>query len=124
MRFAGQVESGRGRGGGTPYKVTRWLREGVSVLVAGANWERQQLLDSCAPLAPIDVETIFLLAIPLVDLPSTSAGSGRLAVDFSNGDRQALAGAAVYVEGGQPVSVSQTFAATSTARLLDPRRHG
>lgn len=101
MRLAGQITAAPARGGSTPYKVTRWLRQGVGPLVAAANWERRRAPAARAPLGRLDVEALFLLAIPLLDLPPTASGSCRLAVDVSNGTPQALAGAVVQIEQGR-----------------------
>jgi DNA-binding HxlR family transcriptional regulator len=104
MRLVGLVASDPTRRGSTPYRVTPWLREGMGVLVAAADWESRRQLEGCEPLAPIDAESIFLLAVPLVVLPSSSEGSGRLVVDFCGGGQRTLAGVVASIEGGCLVS--------------------
>jgi DNA-binding HxlR family transcriptional regulator len=119
MRLAGQVEVAPGRAGSTPYKVTRWLREAVGPLIAAADWETRHTPDGREPLGRVDVEAIFLLALPLVRLTPEATGSCRLVVDLSNDrpDPRTLAGAVVAVEQGRPTSCASdlTVETTSTA---------
>jgi DNA-binding HxlR family transcriptional regulator len=106
MRLAGLVEAARKNGANTPYRVTRWLREAVGPLIMTADWEARYGMADSEPLDRLDIETIFLLAIPLVRLPSTFAGTCHLTVDFSTKNPTAPAGVAVAVEQGRPVSCS------------------
>jgi DNA-binding HxlR family transcriptional regulator len=104
MRLAGQIERVPGPGRGTPYKVTEWLRRGVAPLGAAARWERLHAPEQTSPVKRLDAEAAFLLAIPLLRLPSQLSGICRLAVEVggSNGDR--LAGVRAEVRDGQVVS--------------------
>ena len=101
MRLAGQVEKTAGRGGGTPYAVTDWLRRAVAPLAAGARWEREHLRDLVAPVGPRDVETAFLLTVPMLRLPVHFTGSCRLAMEVGNGEGQGSAGVVARVEEGR-----------------------
>jgi DNA-binding HxlR family transcriptional regulator len=106
MRLAGQIEPCASRERSTPYIATNWLRRAIAPLVAGASWERRYTSEEGAPFGRIDVEAIFLLAIPPLSLPTDSTGACRLAVETGsgNGDGRDLAGALVRVEEGQVVS--------------------
>ena len=105
MRLAGQVEARFGGSRATPYAVSDWLRRSVAPLVAAARWERRHLPDATAPIARMDIDSIFLLAIPLVSLPTEITGSCRLAVDVgSRAGEVALASVLVRVEEGRVTS--------------------
>jgi DNA-binding HxlR family transcriptional regulator len=101
MRFAGQVRKMPGRGGATPYAVTKWLRHAVAPLAAAARWERQHLREQAKPIGFRDVEAAFLLAVPLLRLQSDISGSCRMAVELGNGSGRDLAGVMVTVEEGK-----------------------
>lgn len=105
MRLAGQIERCPGGGRGTPYRATDWLRQAVAPLVAGACWERSFAAERSATLGKIDFEAGFLLAIPLLDLPSEFSGQCRLAVVSRNAEGEpTIAGAMVALEEGAVVS--------------------
>jgi len=125
MRLSGQAIPAPGRAGSTPYQVSPWLREAIAPLIAAANWERRHTPSGREPLGRLDVEAIFLLAAPLLDLPAGVEGTCRLVVDVSNGRQHTLAGAVVAVERGRTISctsdlradVSSTAAGTAAAWL-------
>lgn len=109
MRAARQVEPRPGGGRGQkPYGVTEWTRQAVAPLVAAGRCECEYMSATTEPLARIDIEAAFLLAVPLVDLDVTRSGSCLLAVDTTSAchaevaDR--LAGVHVEVEGGAVTS--------------------
>jgi DNA-binding HxlR family transcriptional regulator len=80
LRMAGLVEplpSGRG---GTPYAVTGWARQGVVPLAAAGRCEQLHMQQLAPAVTASDVEAGFMLALPLVDLPATSAGRCHLTV--------------------------------------------
>lgn len=104
MRLADQVEAREGDGRGTPYAVTRWLRRGVAPLAAATRWERRHLPAETPPVTPIDTEAVFLLSIPLLQLPPDLSGSCRMAVEIPNGDRRHLAGVLIDVKKGRIVA--------------------
>ncbi|HEX3359954.1 MAG TPA: winged helix-turn-helix transcriptional regulator [Solirubrobacterales bacterium] len=101
MRMVGQIEPIATHGRGTPYTVTPWLRQAVAAIAAASRWEGTHTPDS-SMVGRIDVEAMFLLAIPLVRLSSDVTGSCRLAVELG-ADRQ-LAGVMVGFANGEPVS--------------------
>jgi DNA-binding HxlR family transcriptional regulator len=110
MRLAGQIERCPGDGRGTPYRVTDWMRHAIAPLAAAARWERQHLACQTAPITKIDVESAFLLPLPLIELPAEPAGICRLAVESQNGDgRRRLAGVTVGVEDGRVASCVARF---------------
>jgi DNA-binding HxlR family transcriptional regulator len=101
LRVARQVEPGPdAERGAKPYAVTSWTRHAVAPLVAAGRCECRHFPTMTKPLARLDIEAAFLLAVPLVDLEVTRSGSCLLAVDTGNGERgesgDRLAG--VYVE--------------------------
>lgn len=104
MRLAGQIERIQGRGRGTPYAVTTWLRHAIAPLGAAARWERRHAAAETAPIKRLDAEAAFLLTIPLIRLAPGLSGSCRLAVELGSGDSERLAGVMVGVEDGRVVS--------------------
>lgn len=121
MRMAGQVQACSSEGKGTtPYGVTKWLRQGVSPLAAAAYWERRHLSGVAPSVAPIDTEAGFLLALPLLRLPSELSGSCRLGVEISNGKERRLAGAVAQVEDGRIASCTVRLNQTADAWAIGP----
>jgi DNA-binding HxlR family transcriptional regulator len=104
MRLAGLVEPAPSNAKGTPYAVTGWLRRGVGPLVAAIRWERRNAPARTAPPGRIDVEAVFLLAVPLLRLPEELSGVCRLALEIPSGGERRLAGVLVEVEGGRVAS--------------------
>ncbi|HMJ72188.1 MAG TPA: winged helix-turn-helix transcriptional regulator [Solirubrobacterales bacterium] len=100
MRLSGQLEASRSCGRGTPYAVTGWLRHGIAPLAVAARWERQHIPHETTPIGRLDVETAFLLTVPMLRPPQELYGSCRLAAEIANGKRRRLAGVVVEVEGG------------------------
>lgn len=100
MRLAGQLEAHRGNGRGSPNRITDWLREGVAPIAASVRWERRHLADKTAPIAALDTEAAFLLAVPLLRLPAELSGSCRLAAELPSGSKWSLAGVMVEIEKG------------------------
>jgi DNA-binding HxlR family transcriptional regulator len=131
MRAARQLEPRpNGDRGAKPYGVTEWTRQAVAPIAAAGRCECMHLAQSTDPLARIDIEAIFLLSVPLVDLDATRAGSSLLAVDTGSGEpgqpADRLAGVRVEVEGGTITSCSsrleydpQTWAVGSTGAWVD-----
>ncbi len=106
MRRSGQLRARRDGAAsrGTPYEATPWLRQAVAPLVAAVAWEREWAAEPTKALSRIDVEALFLLAIPLLDLPEELSGRCRLAVELRSGPQPEYAGAMVTVEAGRPTS--------------------
>lgn len=110
MRAARQAEPlPQGGRGAKPYAVTDWTRLAVGPLVAAGRCECEHFAGVAEPLARLDIEAAFLLAMPLIDLEVTRAGSCLLAVDTGtrgdgeSGDRR-LAGVHVDIEDGEVAS--------------------
>lgn len=106
MRRTGQLQAIRNDSAsrGTPYEVTRWLRQAVSPLVAAVAWERERAAAQTKSLSRIDVEALFLLALPLLDMPEELSGRCRLGVEVRSRQPD-YAGATLTVEAGRPVSL-------------------
>jgi DNA-binding HxlR family transcriptional regulator len=105
LRLADLVEPYPGEGRGTPYRATPWLRRAIVPLAAGAWWERRYLADP-PQIGRLDVEAAFLLAIPLIELPSEVNGKCRLAVEIQGGSTPVFAGVLICVEEGKVISCS------------------
>jgi DNA-binding HxlR family transcriptional regulator len=118
MRLAGQVEACTGDGRGTPYAVTEWLREGVAPLAAASRWERRHLPKATAPIARLDTEANFLLAVPLLRLPTGVSGSCRMAAEVPNGRKRGLAGVIAEVEDGRIASCTTHLQGNPSAWVL------
>jgi DNA-binding HxlR family transcriptional regulator len=102
MRQTGQVEPQLGKTRATPYVVTDWLRRSVAPLAAAARWERRHVPDSTMPIARIDIESAFLLAVPLATVGNEASGSCRLAVEVRNGGHDlGLAGVQIGLKDGR-----------------------
>lgn len=105
MRLVGLLEeqpSGSRRG--TPYRATPWLRQAVCPLTAAISWERRCAPEQTTPLSRLDIEAVFLLAIPLLSLSSEVSGICRLAVEIRTGSEPEYTGVVVRVEEGAVVS--------------------
>jgi DNA-binding HxlR family transcriptional regulator len=104
MRAARQVEALPGQGKSTPYTVTDWLRRAVAPLLAAGRCECRHIETETPPPIRIDIETAFLLAVPLVGLSGDLSGHFTLAVDTGAGELEKgerLAGVRVEVEKGE-----------------------
>jgi hypothetical protein len=75
-------------------------------LIAAAAWERQHRPSDARPIGRLGVEAAFLLAIPLLEMPSTFSGKCRLAVEVQGGSSPIFAGVQVHVETGRVVFCS------------------
>jgi DNA-binding HxlR family transcriptional regulator len=105
MRLVGQVEGQRSGGGrGTPYRVSRWLRQALAPIVAAVAWERRHAPAQTSPIGRLDIEAAFLMAVPLLEMPAEVSGSCRLAVELRSGSDSQFAGATVVVEEGRPAA--------------------
>jgi DNA-binding HxlR family transcriptional regulator len=104
LHLAGQVIRTQGRGRGTPYAVTEWLRQAVAPLAAAARWERHRLRDKSAPITNRDAEAAFLLILPLLSLPAELSGACRLTVEFPDAKGNRLAGVRADVDRGRVTS--------------------
>lgn len=115
MRHAGQVEARPANGRETPYAVTTWLRRGVAPLLAAIRWERMHLTKSSAPVAGLDVEAAFLLAMPLLKLDQELSGRCRLAVDLPSNGEGRVAGVVAGLEEGSVAFCTSRLDGTADA---------
>lgn len=104
MRSVGLVEPFKEDGRTTPYRPTDWLRRAVAVLTTASEWEREHIPDTTPPIGRLDVEAAFLLAVPLMELPSDLSGKVRLAVEIQRGVSPVFAGVLVCIEDGKVTS--------------------
>jgi DNA-binding HxlR family transcriptional regulator len=103
MRHAGQIELGMNGDSSKSrqYTVSPWLRLGIGPLTVSARCERKHMANATAPITRIDVESAFLLVVPMLDLDESVSGFCQLAVEAGSGDaRQPWAGVGVTVEKG------------------------
>jgi len=106
MRLAGLVEAQQSERRGTPYGATDWLRLAILPMTSAAAWERRHRPNGAQPIGRLGVEAVFLLAIPLLELPTTFGGKFRLAVEVQGGSSPIYAGALVCFEDGVVISCS------------------
>lgn len=107
MRIEGQIHAHSGKGRTSPYTVSRWLRAGVAPLISSAIWESRYLGRLAPPIRRLDVDGVFLLAIPLLSLDPTVSGVCRLSVGLWKPPAEnQTAGVRVDVETGRVVGCS------------------
>lgn len=82
-------------------QVTDWMRYAVAPLTAAIGWECQCIPDRAPAPGRRGAEAVFLLAVPLLQLPSEVDGTCRLAVEFRRGAELEFAGAMVTVTEGE-----------------------
>ncbi len=125
MRMTGQIEPAEREGRGTPYVVTDWLRQSIGPLCAAGRCERRHMIGITPPVTNIEVETSFLLVLPLVLAPEHASGTCMLAAQtdpqaFAGGD-SVLAGVTVELERGRLRScLPEVVAAPSTWAVGTP----
>lgn len=89
LRLANLVAPQPSGGRGTPYGLTAWARLGMAPLLAGIRWEQRHHPHQTAIVRQLDVETIFMLALPLVVSEHALSGSCRLGAEVpSKGGRR------------------------------------
>src|SRR5690348_6990735 len=106
MRLAGLVESQQSERRGTPYGATDWLRQAIVPMTSAAAWERRYRPMGAQPIGRLGVEAVFLLAVPLLEMPPDFSGKFRLAVEVQGGTTPIFAGVLVCFEDGVVVSCS------------------
>ncbi len=96
-----------GVGKGTTYAVTDWLRRAATPIVVAGRWELRHEPGEVAPL-PTEIETAFLLSVPLVELPAAASGwctlAALLPADASATGEPQVAGVAVQLDRGKVVA--------------------
>lgn len=83
------------------FAATEWLRMAVAPLGAAARQEVHHPLEDTAPIAALDVQTAFLLTLPLLELPEELAGTCSLAVELEEGVVHSPAGVTVRLDRGR-----------------------
>jgi DNA-binding HxlR family transcriptional regulator len=99
MRQLGMIKALPG-GRSTPYRLTDWLRGAIAPLIAAAHWEQDNQPAQAPPIINRDVETGFLLSLPLLRLPRDASGSCRLTVQVGSAPRTETAGAIAHIREG------------------------
>jgi DNA-binding HxlR family transcriptional regulator len=99
LRLSGLVEAQEGNGKGTPYAVTDWLRQSVASIAAAVHWEQQHMADDAVAMTRTDAETIFLLGLPALRVPSSLSGSCLMGMRLNG--HEDLAGVVAYVQRGK-----------------------
>lgn len=119
------LASRQGEDGEWRFGVTEWLRLGIGPLAAAARLELRHLSGEAAPITPIDVETAFLLTLPLLDLSEEISVACGLTASVPGPPRR-LARVVVLVEQGEITSISpgsqmdtSTFVTGSPAKWID-----
>jgi DNA-binding HxlR family transcriptional regulator len=118
MRTIGQIEAASTNGRRTPYTVTGWLRQAVAPIAAAARWERRQLADATASFGRLDIETAFLLAVPMMRVEADEPATCRIAAEIGNGEQRRVAGATVHVHPGGRVSCTAQLQGDADAWAL------
>lgn len=108
MEMTGLLDTVEGPDGEALYTASEWLRRAIAPLVAAARHERRQRDEDTRPPDALDIAGVFLLTLPMVELPADLAGACRLKA-MMPGDRITSAGVDALVEGGRV-----------TASTLDP----
>lgn len=109
MRLAGLVAAHPGESRGTPYAATEQLRRAVVPIIAAAGWERRHRLEDAQPIGRLEVESAFLLAIPLLKMADDFRGKVRLTVEVQGGGTPVFAGVLVRFENGRVISCTSRF---------------
>lgn len=104
MRMVGLAEPYGDNGRGRPFRATEWLRRSVAPLLTATHWERVHVPEITAPIGRLEAEAAFLLAIPLLQLPSELSGACRMAVEVREHPTPEYAGVLVNVEAGRIAS--------------------
>jgi DNA-binding HxlR family transcriptional regulator len=108
MRGIGQAERGRLKGRWV-HRLTDWSRQAVAPLALAVRFERRHW-EEVAPITWIEVESAFLLILPIASFPDWLSGSCTLAVDTgaaaSTGARSRVAGVRVEVREGRVAACS------------------
>lgn len=114
MTNSGLVERRQG-GRARPYAVTEWLRRAIVPLSAAARWEGAHPQRDSSPIGRLDVESVFLLAMPLLTVREECGGVARLMVDGNTGSERRRAGVVVEVDSGRVRSCVTRLDATVDA---------
>ncbi len=104
----GLAEARRSADGETRYAATDWLREAIAPLAIAARMEHRYPRAGRAPIDSLDIETAFLLTLPLVELPAHLSerlnGSCSLGVELESAGATGVVGVTIRVEAGRLLS--------------------
>lgn len=91
--------------GGPGFEASEWLRRAVVPLTLAGRWERRHQVGGQS-ISAMEIEAVFLLAVPLVRLPAKVAGVCALAVLISHegNSKRNVAGVVIEVKAGEIVS--------------------
>lgn len=89
---------------GTPYAVTEWLRYATAPISLASRCEYRDFGERLALPSAVEVETLLLLALPLLELPRELNGSAMLAMP-THGAGEPTNGGPVFT--GLPVEVER-----------------
>jgi DNA-binding HxlR family transcriptional regulator len=120
LRRAGLVAASGPGDESTSYEITDWLRKGTGSITAAARWERRHIPHLAAPIRPIDAETGFLLAMPLLKPAPGLSGSCRLGVEFGDGKDRCLAGVTIEVDAGRVTACTTQLDSSPSAWAAGP----
>lgn len=105
MRSTGQIEPVETGERSTPYIATRWLRQAVAPICVAGRCERRHMGEVSPRATSVEVETAFLLAVPLAPLRGDATGCCMLGVQIESDDvatdGPVLAGVTVDLAGGE-----------------------
>jgi DNA-binding HxlR family transcriptional regulator len=108
MRLAGLIEIDPAPDGSTGrrYTVSSWLRRSIGPLTVAVRCERRHMPSITAPIGRLDVESAFLLVVPLISVGQGVEGTFQLAVEGGRADdtRRPWAGAQATFEKGSVAS--------------------
>lgn len=119
MRVTGQVEACPDVAGATPYAVTEWMQRSVAPLAAAVHWEQLYPSEGATSIARLEIETSFLLALPLLQMKTTLNGTCRMDVEMDGAESSA--GASALVTRGRVVSSALTLDGRNDAWAIGAR---
>jgi DNA-binding HxlR family transcriptional regulator len=76
MRTTGQIDALPKQSRGVPYAPTEWLRRAITPLAMAMRCERRHM-ENCPPITDVEVETAFLLALPVAPCRKSVAAPAR-----------------------------------------------
>jgi DNA-binding HxlR family transcriptional regulator len=120
MLELGMVDASAGGGEGTLYRATDWLRAAIAPLIAAARFERRYAPAQTPPIAPLDVEAGYLMALPLLSLPEEASGVARLTINVPVHGEPVPAGAMATVEHGRITAIGTELSDRFDASLEGP----
>lgn len=121
LRSANLVTQALTTPGGRPQEVSDWLRRGVAPLSVAGRWEQRHMLAEARSGSRADLEAVFLLAMPLIQLAPQISGTCALTVlmptQGSSSPEGEVAGVSIGITDGKIISciAGTTFTPTTWA---------